>query len=454
MITDRSERRLYRRSPGRQYPDAYNPLKSQDSGGYSQHGRSETAVRSGSLTSPKDTGNLGSRRTTGLLPPRPDPRRTRQLLRKSIIASKSKSGPLVDTENLDPEIRVPGYARVREDRQMYEDEIDSTLYRNRHGSSVRPSRSAVANPGRPVPDIDDEGLAEEAEEEWIDEDELGYADPDLGYEYEEYEDDPLARRVGRVEAPRAPSAGRRVRDDYLPETSERDRRRSVPLDYDKDVYEEEERRPTRRKERKRGLSRRKLLLGAIAVGGTAVAAYELGPKIPKALEDAGTNIEHQLQDAFNKGFSAGAEAVRKELINGLDTLEGVSLEAAIGAAKLTRVAYDVFVSPLVTLAATIADDFLSALLGALIKARNWLAQINADNATLAALQNVLQSWVDQAHNMPKKLQTITETDLDGAQAYLRGLQRKIQEEQAKLNGQAPTPTKSTPKPNPTTTPKH
>ncbi|HKV00643.1 MAG TPA: hypothetical protein VJQ26_00885, partial [Ktedonobacteraceae bacterium] len=75
--------------------------------------------------------------------------------------------------------------------------------------------------------------------------------------------------------------------------------------------------------------------------------------------------------------------------------------------------------------------------------------INADNASLAALQAVLQNWVGQAKNMPKKLQTITETDLDGAQAYLRALQRKIQEEQAKLNGQGTTPT-----PAPTTKPNH
>src|SRR6266567_3096811 len=130
-------------------------------------------------------------------------------------------------------------------------------------------------------------------------------------------------------------------------------------------------------------------------------------------------------------------------------MEGVSLDAAIGAARLTRVAYDVFVSPLVTLAATVADDFLSISLAALIKARSWLQQINVDNATLAALQSVLQNWVKQVNTMPKKLQTITETDLDGAQAYLAALHRKIQEEQAKLNGQStpttPTP-KSTPKP--------
>src|SRR5260370_30253619 len=171
--------------------------------------------------------------------------------------------------------------------------------------------------------------------------------------------------------------------------------------------EEQEEAPARRKgKKKKGLTRRKLLIGAVAVGGTAVAAYELVPRLPQALEQAGTNIEHEVQDAFNRGVAAGGEAVRKELINSLDTLEGVSLDAAIGAARLTRIAYDVFVSPLVTLAATIADDFLSALLAALTQARKWLAAINAANASLAALQAVLQKWVSQAKKMPKKVQTI------------------------------------------------
>ena len=253
--------------------------------------------------------------------------------------------------------------------------------------------------------------------------------------YEEYEDyDPLANRLPYTESPRARSTALRAQ----PEVPGRVRHYGAPPDYD--VEEQEEVAARRRQKKKKGLSRRKLLIGAVAVGGGAIAAYELAPHLPQALEQAGSNIEHQLQDAFNKGLAAGGEAVRKELINSLDTLEGVSLDAAIGAARLTRIAYDVFVSPLVTLAATIADDFLSALLGALTQARKWLTSINADNATLAALQAVLQSWVNQVQNMPKKLQTITETDLDGAQAYLRALQRKIQEEQAKLNGQGTTPT--------------
>jgi hypothetical protein len=431
MIEDRPERRMYRKSPGRQYGYEYNPLRSQSLSRYGQQGRSDVSVQSESWNDHDETSSRSNRRTSGLLAHRPNPRRTRQLLRQNIIASKSKSPLLDDTGQLDPELRGR-YALPDEDPGIYESEVDPNLYSNHR----YPRTSQLLSPPP-------EQYIEEDEEQLAGE-ELQYRDPrdpDLGYdEYEDY--DPLANRLPYTESPRARSTALRAQ----PELPERGRRYSAPPDYD---VEEQEEVPARRKQKKkRGLSRRKLLIGAVAVGGGAIAAYELAPHLPQALEQAGTNIEHQLQDAFNKGLAAGGEAVRKELINSLDTLEGVSLDAAIGAARLTRIAYDVFVSPLVTLAATIADDFLSALLGALTTARKWLNQIGADNATLAALQAVLQSWVNQVQNMPKKLQTITDTDLDGAQAYLAALQRKIQAEQAKLNGQGTTPT-----PAPTAKPK-
>lgn len=431
MIRDRSEKRLYRKSPGRQYGYEYDPLHSQSLSGNS-------SVHSDSWGAHEQTSSRSSsgRRTSGPLAPRPNPRRTRQLLRQSIIASKSKAAVLEDTGVLDPELS-DRYASAGEYPEMYEREVDTTLYSNRH------HRFTSTRLAPPVQEPYQERYVEEDEDldagegPWADEEPAyDYMDPDLGYDEEE---DPLAYRLAYTESPRVKSTSLRPQSTAL----ERGRSRSVPLEYEADEYEDEQdQAPAKHKEKKKkgGLSRRKLLIGAVAVGGTAVAAYELVPRLPQALQEAGTNIEHQLQDAFNKGLAAGEDAVRKEFINSLDTLEGVSLEGAIGAARLTRVAYDVFVSPLVTLAATVADDFLSVTLAALIKARSWLAQINADNATLSALQNVLQNWVNQAHNMPKKLQTITETDLDGAQAYLRALQRKIQQEQAKLNGQATTPT--------------
>jgi hypothetical protein len=50
--------------------------------------------------------------------------------------------------------------------------------------------------------------------------------------------------------------------------------------------------------------------------------------------------------------------------------------------------------------------------------------------------------------MPKQLDAITNADLDGAQAYLRALQRKLDEEKAKLNSSPQTTPAAKP------TPKH
>ena len=150
-----------------------------------------------------------------------------------------------------------------------------------------------------------------------------------------------------------------------------------------------------------------------------------------------------------KGWPRGRKTVRKEFITSLQNLEGVSLQAAMAAAKLMRQAYDAFVSPLVTLAATVTGDFLGVTLQAVSIARGFLAKFNQDNDTLAALQTVVQTWVKQVHQVPKEIQTITDADLDGAQAYLRALQRKIQEEQAKLNA---SPSTGTPTSHPNSTP--
>src|SRR5207247_9153548 len=99
------------------------------------------------------------------------------------------------------------------------------------------------------------------------------------------------------------------------------------------------------------------------------------------------------------------------------------LDAAISAAKLTRVAFDVFVSPLVAFLANIADDFLTVTLRALITGRHWLANIGQDNGTLCALQKVLESWGQDAKQMPKHLRACADAELDRAPSYHRALKR-------------------------------
>lgn len=450
MTKDRFERRAYRRSPGRQYGYDYDPLKNQKRSGSSQSGRSDDSLAGDRWPTHGGTTSRGNSRSTLQLAQRPDPRRTRQLLRQNILASKSHSGPLqeMETEQPDESIMPPTTTRSRynlpdDEEHAYEEHEeheDSTLFRNRY----RTRNNRPAQPLTEEPEQYDETGEMEEEGEW---NHFDFVDPDLGYE------DPLDRRIGHSPGPslKSPAPRNSITPRRVPADYPRNSRRGEPLEYDDEDYGyEEEQPPVRRKAGNQAVSRRKMLLGlgAVAVGG--IAAYELAPKIPQALNDVGSNLEHQIQDAYNKGLAAGAEAVRKEFITSLQNLEGVSLQAAMDAAKLLRQAYDAFVSPLVTLAATVTGDFLGVTLQAISIARGFLAKFNQDNDTLAALQTVVQSWVKQVHAVPKQIQSITDSDLDGAQAYLRALQRKIQEEQAKLN----KPSTPTPAPKVTPTPKH
>jgi hypothetical protein len=458
MSKDRFERKAYRRSPGRQYD--YDPLNSQNRNGSNS---GSTRNRRGDTSQAADrwpSNGDANRRTSGQLAPRPNLRRTRQLLRQSIISSKYQSTtlPEEDVEQDYAELDDEQYTNEEEEHAYHVDEAssDDALYSNRY--RARNGGAPQAGAYRPVQLPPSQQYIETGEDEEADEwNEFDFVDPDIGYE------DPLDQREVHAQDPslRSPAPRTRATTRRLPEP-----RYDYPEEYDEyeeDEYvDEPEERPARprprprprprRKAKKGGLTRRKLLVGAgvVAVGG--IAAYELGPKIPQAFHDAGTNIEHQIEDAYNKGLAAGAEAVRKEFIAALTNLEGISLTGATNAAKLTRLAYDAFVTPLLTLAAKVTGDFLNITLRTLIQGRGWLARINQDNDTLAALQTVLETWSKQVKEVPKEWQTIADSDLDAAQSYLRALQRKIQEEQAKVNNpQSGIPTTV---PKATGTPKH
>ncbi|MEO8952980.1 MAG: hypothetical protein ABI396_12150 [Ktedonobacteraceae bacterium] len=447
MTKDQFERKAYRRSPGRQYGYDYDPLGGQKQNGSSQSGRADTSLTGDRWPSRGDSNSQNVGRSSGQLAPRPDLRRTRQLLRQSILASKTHSTTLPEEEaEQQDEVLQAHHSEPEDEQGLYEEQNDSTLfsnrYRTRNAGQAPIRRSAAVPPYQPAPqeyaEVDTE------EEGW---NEFEYVDPDLGYE------DPLDQRLGYTEAPPPRQAPRpsTTTSRRLPPS----RRDIEEEEYaDEDYYDDEEdERRARRRGKKQGISRRKLLVGLGLVAAGGVAAYELGPKIPQAINDVGTNLEHQIQDAYNKGLAAGAEAVRKEFVTSLNNLEGVSLQGAMAAAKLTRLAYDDFVSPLVTLAATVTGDFLGVTLQAVISARGFLAKFNQDNSTMAALQTVLTTWVKQVKAVPLEIQTITDADLDGAQSYLRALQRKIQDETTKLNSPASTPT-SQPPPKATSTPTH
>ncbi|GHO44598.1 hypothetical protein [Ktedonospora formicarum] len=415
------ERKTYRRSPGRQYDSNYDPLSSQHGASQSDRMSSQSGSRSGTLHSQ-----------------RPDPRRTRQLLRQQIISSKSQG---TDEENTDlQELETDEVEqRIRRTSGAMVGHTTSRHLRGNHDSAYEAPHLPTTR--ELYPDEGDEWEQAELDEVMDD----------------EYGDDPLDARVDYASSSVSrPSQIPPRRSALIDERRESGSRLLHPTpaeeeyeefeeEYEDDEYEEiDERQARRQKKRNRKMTRRGILigLGAATVAGAGITAYELGPKLPQAIGDAGTNIERQVQDAFNKGLTQGAENARKEMLTALENLEGFTLDGAITAAKLTRVAYDVFVAPIVQFGSSVAVDFLKAMLSALKTARGLLAGVYQDNATLQAIQKVLESWVDQVQKMPKQLTAITQTDLDGAQSYLRALQRKVEEEKAKLANPQTTPTVS------------
>jgi hypothetical protein len=437
MPKDRSERRMYRKSPGRQYGYDYDPLRSRS--GHSQSGQSRGTDQEERWS----TRGEAASHTSTILAQRPDLRRTRQLLRQNIIASKGRSAAEADVQREQPE---PEYEQEQFVQRILEEDEPRSRREQRRSSTQSGHSPNYIPTTRELEDLTEDGWQEFED-----------VDPDLGYEDQPdahlaYNEIPPLRgttRTGQYQPTHVPSraASHSIRPGVPVEPEEY----CEENDYDEE--EEYEEQPTRRKRRKK-LSRRGLLagIGMVALGGAGIAAYELAPKIPQLANDVGTNLEHQLQDAFNRGVAQGANAVRQEFVTSLENLEGFTLDGAITAARLTRVAYDIFVSPIVKFGAEVAGEFLSTMDRAFITARGWLRNIGQDNATLAAIQNVLDSWVAQVSNLPKQLDAITDADLDGAQAYLHQLQIKLNEEKAKLaasgaKGQQGTATpSSTPRP--------
>jgi hypothetical protein len=447
MPEDHLERKTYRKSPGRQYGYEYDPLQSHS--GRSQNG--STASRSGMLLSQ-----------------RPDPRRTRQLLRQSIIASRRLDDTMLEEDQ--PELHEPTMPvdRSRPTRHVYHSPMEERprpsmghIGRTRfvpmrdEGERFSPRYrentdrvAASAEPYLPpTREFVDDG--EVVQEEWPRQEGRRYVDPDLGLDEDEYLEqetydytvNPRARSV-RTDVPSRASRQlkpRRATTRRLPEEllQEELPERSLDEDY---IYGEDEELPAGLRvvnAKKPSSSRRKFLIGAGAVvaGGAAVGlvASQSGPKAP--LGQVGNNIannaDQQVKDASDKA--------KRELLQSLLTLETFTLQGAVDAAILTRSAYDVFVSPVVKVSATITGDVLQVMLTAFTAARNLWKNVYQDSATLAAIQTVLQSWVDNVKNFPKQLNAVVDTDLDGAQAYLHLLQRKIEDEMKALNNPTPTP---------------
>ena len=153
-------------------------MRNQKRNGSSQSGRLDDSLAGDRSSTHGGTTSRGSSRPALQLAQRPDPRRTRQLLRQNILASKSQSGPLreVETEELDDRMMPPTAARTRQvltddEQNGYEEQEDSTLFSNRH----RTRNNRPAQPPMVAPEHYDETGGVEEEGEW---NHFDFVDPD------------------------------------------------------------------------------------------------------------------------------------------------------------------------------------------------------------------------------------------------------------------------------------
>ena len=171
MPKERSERKMYRRSPGRQYGYEYDPLKSRTS-------QNAQGVSGSSGVAERSPNNDIPARASAQLVQRPNLRRTRQLTRKSIIESRRSA--LAEGEQQDllsQEISQDDPSRA------YEEQEDKTLY-----SSRRATRDAyreqlpLPSTRQLLPEEDEAYEDEYADEEEYPHEQWEEVDPDAGYD--------------------------------------------------------------------------------------------------------------------------------------------------------------------------------------------------------------------------------------------------------------------------------
>lgn len=120
-----------------------------------------------------------------------------------------------------------------------------------------------------------------------------------------------------------------------------------------------------------------------------------------------------------QGQSIARDAIRKEI----GELEGVSLDAAINAAEVTRIGVNVVVLPLARFIALAGAGSLGLLLGAIDTARNLMATLHFNTSLLDAFRGVIVKWRDGAGSLPIALDAYLTADIGSAEAYLRALKR-------------------------------
>ncbi len=150
------------------------------------------------------------------------------------------------------------------------------------------------------------------------------------------------------------------------------------------------------------VSRRRIIAAAATVGVCGAAAVAAPQAIPFA--------EQKLQAA------ALAE---------LKSIEGVSLDAAIEAAEITRAAVKVIVLPVAQLVAFLGSGALGIVNLALQGAHDALAFFHLSTSVVDSLQTMVQSWQDGLNQLPISLSSYANADITSAETYLKALRKMV-----------------------------
>ena len=176
---------------------------------------------------------------------------------------------------------------------------------------------------------------------------------------------------------------------------------------------------------------RRVLLAAAGIGLCGAGVY----LTPRALNEVGQYTKGQLEAAAE----AAAANARQELLNELSQLEGISVDAALEVAMLTKLAVKYIVGPVASVLVALGTNALSVLISALELVLNGLHFIPGASQVATPLQklhDLLTTWRTNLQLVPQELTNYANWDIDSAETYLTALKQKIAAEQ---NG-TPTPT--------------
>src|SRR5262245_9450075 len=151
------------------------------------------------------------------------------------------------------------------------------------------------------------------------------------------------------------------------------------------------------------VTRRRLLTAATATGVCAAGGLAAPRLVPLAEEE-----------------------LKNVALGELKQLEGISLDAAIQAAEITRAAVNVIVLPVARLMALLGSGALTLLLGALDAAHNALSFVHASTQVVDALHTAVASWQDGLNSLPIALTSYVNADITSAEAYLKALRKVVQ----------------------------